>query len=583
MTGVVLLVLLAAMAAAAPANSGDQPAPADLVLLGGKVVTLDPQRPRATALAARAGRIAAVGEPAAMRRLIGPATRVIALDGQLVLPGFIEAHGHFLALGRALQQLDLRPARTFAAIVGQVRRAAATAAPGDWIVGRGWHQDKWRRPPALQREGLPLGAPLDAVAPANPVMLVHASGHALLANARALAAAGIASDTPDPPGGRIVRDADGRPTGALRENATDAVRAAWQRWRADRSPARRRADRRRTVAAATRECLRHGVTSFQDAGSSLAEVAFFEALAASGRLHIRLWLMLDEEDAVLAPALERVRQVGSGDQRLTVRAIKRYADGALGSHGARLLQPYADRPQQTGLEVTPVAALRRSAELALAHDFQLCTHAIGDRANREVLDVYRQVLGEAGAERRWRIEHAQHLHPRDIPRFGRLGVIASMQAVHCISDGPWVTERLGRERVQRGGYAWRALLQSGARLVNGSDTPVEPVDPIAGFHALVTRRLADGSTVPGAQTIGREQALRAMTCDAAWAAFEEDVKGSLSPGKLADWVVLSQDLLAVPAERIGDTRVLLTVLGGRVVHEARAGRAAEQADDSGVP
>jgi hypothetical protein len=583
MTAVVRLVLLAAMAAAPPAQPGDRAAPADLVLLGGEVVTLDPQRPRAAALAARSGRIVAVGEPAAIRRLIGPHTRVIALDGQLVLPGFIEAHGHFLALGRALQQLDLRQAPSFATIVDQVRRAAAAAAPGDWIVGRGWHQDKWRRPPARRREGLPLGAPLDAAAPANPVMLVHASGHALLANARALAAAGIAAGTPDPPGGRIVRDADGRPTGALRENATEAVRAAWQRWRADRSPARRRADRRRTVAAATRECLRHGVTSFQDAGSSLAEVAFFEALAAKGRLGIRLWLMLDEPDAVLAPALERVRQVGSGDQRLTVRAIKRYADGALGSHGAWLLQPYSDRPQQTGLEVTPLASLRRSAELALAHDFQLCTHAIGDRANREVLDVYRQVLGEAGAARRWRIEHAQHLHPRDIPRFGRLGVIASMQAVHCLSDGPWVVERLGRGRVERGAYAWRSLLQSGARLVNGSDAPVEPIDPIAGFHALVTRRLDDGSSVPGDQTIGREQALRTMTRDAAWAAFEEDVKGSLSPGKLADWVVLSQDLLTVPAERIRDTRVLLTVLGGRVVHDARAGRTAEQADDSGAP
>jgi len=547
MTGVARLVLLAAMVAAAPAKPGDPPAPADVVLLGGKVVTMDPQRPRAAALAARDGRIAAVGESAEIRRLIGPATRVIALDGQLVLPGFIEAHGHFLALGRALQQLDLRPARSFAAIVDQVRRAAATAAPGDWIVGRGWHQDKWHEPPTRQREGLPLAAPLDAAAPDNPVMLVHASGHALLANAHALAAAGIAADSPDPPGGRIVRDAAGRPTGALRENATDAVRTAWQRWRAGRSPARRRADRRRTVAAATRECLRHGVTSFQDAGSSLAEVAFFKALAESGRLGIRLWLMLDEQDAVLAPALDRMRQVGSGEQRLTVRAIKRYADGALGSHGAWLLQPYADRPQQTGLNVTPVASLRRSAELALAHDFQLCTHAIGDRANREVLDVYQQVLGEDGAARRWRIEHAQHLHPRDIPRFGRLGVIASMQAVHCISDGPWVAERLGLERVQRGAYAWRSLLQSGARLINGSDAPVEPVDPIAGFHALVTRRMPGGGTVPGEQTLDRDQALRAMTSDAAWAASEEEHKGSLEVGKLADLVVLSQNLLEVPA------------------------------------
>jgi predicted amidohydrolase YtcJ len=252
-----------------------------------------------------------------------------------------------------------------------------------------------------------------------------------------------------------------------------------------------------------------------------------------------------------------------------VRAIKRYADGALGSHGAWLLEPYVDQPTQRGMNVTPLDALGRTAALALANDMQLCIHAIGDRANREVLDLYRRALGKTpdGPARRWRIEHAQHLAPDDIPRFATLGVLASMQGIHCTSDGPWVEKRLGPERAASGAYAWRALLDSGARISNGSDTPVEDVDPLAAFEALVTRRMADGRTFHPHQRMTRQEALVAMTREPAWAAFEEDLKGSLAPGKLADLVVLSQDILAVPEEQIRTTRVVMTISGGRVVYQ----------------
>jgi predicted amidohydrolase YtcJ len=308
------------------------------------------------------------------------------------------------------------------------------------------------------------------------------------------------------------------------------------------------------------------VTSFHDAGSSLEEVMWLRQAVDEGRLRVRLYVMLNESNERLAPNLSRVRCVGYGGGRLTVRAIKRMIDGALGTHGAWLLEPYEDQPNNFGNNVTSVETIRRSAELALEHDFQLCVHAIGDRANREVLNLYEAIFSQHGNghQLRWRVEHAQHLHPDDIPRFGRLGVIASMQAVHAVSDGPFVVERLGWRRAAQGAYVWQSLLRHGAVVVNGTDVPVESIDPLVNFTAAVTRRMANGDVFFGEQAMTRMQALRSYTRDAAFAAFEEHVKGTLRPGKLADVVVVSHNLLTIPEEQLSMARVDVTMVGGKI-------------------
>jgi predicted amidohydrolase YtcJ len=564
-----------ALVARAPATPAQ--APADLVVRGGKVVTVDDARPVAQAIAIRGAEIAAVGSNDEIASWIGPATRVIDLGGRLAIPGFIEGHGHFMSLGEALTELDLTKARDWDEIVAEVAAAARAARPGEWIVGRGWHQEKWQRPPQPAVEGNPVHASLSAATPENPVLLEHASGHASFANARALALAGLDRSSPDPPGGELVHDAKGELTGLLRESAQGRVAAALERARASRSPAEVEAELRRQVRLAGDEALRHGVTSFQDAGSSFATIDFLRKLEDEGALPVRLYVMVrppvrgsapsaGTSDAELDRLLPAYRSIATPDDYLAVRAIKRQIDGALGSHGAWLLEPYADLPRSTGLVLEPVEEIRRYAELAIRHGYQLAVHAIGDRANREVLDVYQAAFERHGSpsDLRWRVEHAQHLAPADVPRFARLGVIASMQGVHCTSDAPWVSKRLGAARAQSGAYLWRSLLDSGAVVSNGTDVPVESIDPVRGFYASVTRRTADGSVFYPAQRMTRVEALRSYTLSAAYAAFEEDRKGSLAPGKLADLVVLSRDITSVPEPEILDARVDLTILGGKV-------------------
>ena len=536
---------------------------ADLVLRGGRIVTLDEARPEVRALAVVDHRIRALGSLEEIDPWIGEGTSVIELAGRLAIPGFIEGHGHFLGVGDAHLQLDLAHAASWEEIVAMVSAAAREARPGELIRGRGWHQEKWSHPPEPAVEGLPLHASLSQASPNNPVLLVHASGHALFANQRAMQLAGIDRLTPDPGGGEIVRTPEGDPIGVFRERAMDLL-----------APVRERAvapNPRRQIELAQAECLAKGITSFQDAGSSLATIALLREMAEEGQLLLRLWVMVREPLSRLEEGLEGVRCVGLGEEHLSVRAIKQSLDGALGSHGAWLLEPYSDLPTSTGLATLPLEELERTAELALEHDMQLCVHAIGDRANREVLDLFERVwrkAGVLGADLRWRIEHAQHLAPEEIPRFGALGVIASMQAVHCTSDGSWVPERIGDQRAASGAYMWRALLDSGAVVTNGTDAPVEDVDPIATFAAMVSRRLPDGTLFYPGQRLGRLEALRAATLSAAYAAFEEDEKGSLSPGKLADIVVLDQDILDCPEDRIRETRVRMTIVGGEVLYEA---------------
>ena len=546
---------------------GSQVPVADTVLTGGPISTLSVEAPEVRALAITGGRVTAIGTEAEIALWIGSDTEVIALDGRRVVPGFIEGHGHFLGVGEARMQLDLRTATSWEDVVAQVAEAVKRIPEGTLIRGRGWHQEKWERTPPGAVEGLPVHASLSAVSPQHPVLLRHASGHMVFANQKAMDMCGLSSETPDPSGGTVVRDSEGNPTGALRESAAGLVAGAEARARP--IPLKDKAEQ------AMDECLAKGVTSFQIAGTSLRRASAFRAMALAGELRVRLWVMLNEPVEVLARAMPEARVVGVGNHHLTVAAIKRTIDGALGSHGAWLLEPYTDLPDTHGLRLLSPEQMEAVASLALEHDLQLCVHAIGDRANREVLDVYQRAFASIptgaieGADRRWRIEHAQHLHPDDLPRFAGMGVIASMQAIHCVSDGPWVPSRIGPERSASGAYRTLDLLRSGAVVTQGTDAPVEDVDPLANFRAAVTRRMNNDEIFEPGQRMTREQALRAATLSVAYAAFEDKIKGSLEPGKLADMVVLSHDILTMPAEDLGEARVELTLVGGEVRYRAR--------------
>jgi hypothetical protein len=543
--------------------------PAGLVLRNGKIVTMNAAQPVVQAIAVRGDKVAAIGSDADAAKWIGPQTKVIDLHGQLAIPGFIEGHGHFTGIGEYRLGLDLREARTWDQIVTQVARAAQQAKPGEWIVGRGWHQSKWDHPPDPNVEGFPLHASLDAVSPNNPVLLTHASGHAVFVNAKAMEAGHITRDTASPTGGEILKDKSGEPTGLLRESAQGLANRAHEAYLAKRTPAEAAAELRKVIDLATKECLSKGITSFEDAGSPFSTVDTFRAMAEKHELGLRLWVMLRAPNAQLAANLDRYRMVGIGENHLTVHAIKRYMDGALGSRGAWLLEPYTDKPDSTGLNIDDPADIRRTGELAMAHNYQLCIHAIGDRANREALNIYESVFREHPEKKdlRWRVEHAQHLSAADIPRFGQLGVIAAMQAIHCTSDAPYVLLRLGPKRAEEGAYVWQKLMKSGATVANGTDAPVEDVSPIACYYAAVSRRLKDGSVFYPDQRMSREEALRSYTWNNAYAAFEENVKGSLEPGKLADITVLSKDILTVPEDQILTTDVKYTIVGGKVMFQ----------------
>ncbi|UCC75049.1 MAG: amidohydrolase [Gemmatimonadota bacterium] len=555
-----LVGVLLGSAVALTVGCAGEPDVADLVLRGGKVVTVDEANPEGEAIAVRGDRILAVGSDSAISEYIGSETEVIDLDGQLAVPGLIDSHGHFLGVGDAKMQLDLMRVANWDEIVSMVEAAAAEAQPGELIRGRGWHQEKWDRVPPGNIDGLPTHHTLSAVSPDNPVILRHASGHASFANAKAMEMAGITSDTPDPAGGEIVRDADGNPIGAFRERAQGLLSAA--------AEGATEPDPRRLAELAAEEALSKGVTTFHDAGVGFGTIDVYKQMVDDGALGIRLWVMIRQPNERLAELLPEYRLVNYGDHRLTVRAIKVSADGALGPHGAWLLEPYSDLPSSTGLNTSPMEALHETARLAVEHDFQLCVHAIGDRANREVLDVYEAAF-QANPDRtglRWRIEHAQHLHPDDIPRFGQLGVIAAMQGVHCTSDGPWVIPRLGEQRAREGAYVWRSLWETGAVVSNGTDAPVEDVDPIASYYATVSRKMSDGNAFFAEQRLTRMEALQTYTIKAAYAGFEEETKGSLTPGKLADITVLSKDILTIPEDEIPTAEVVYTIVGGEVMY-----------------
>lgn len=552
--------LLAGLAATTAAPSVASAAPrggADLIVTAATIHTVDPHVPRVQAFAVRDGRFVYVGSRDGARAFRGPRTKTLDLGNVTVLPGLIDAHLHFTGVGEALHEVDLVHAATFEEVVRRtVAFAAASRDP--WIIGDGWDQNLW------PDKNFPAHDALSAAIPDRPVVLHRIDGHALLANAKAMELAGVGAMTQDPAGGRILRDAHGAPSGVFIDNARALVMHA--------IPPATHDQLVRASEAALKECHRWGLTAIGDPGNGQDVIAAYEELARNGRYTLRNHVMLAGSDSALIDAyLARGPRTLDHDGRLAIRAIKLYIDGALGSRGAALLAPYSDDPNNTGLLRTAQAEVQHLCERALKAGFQVCTHAIGDRGNRVVLDAYEAALRTTAVrDHRFRIEHAQVLAPGDIPRFAKLGVIPSMQSTHQISDMAWAQARLGPDRV-RGAYAWRALLDTGVTIANGTDAPVEAVNSLRTFHAAITRE-NEANQPPGgwypAQRMTRAEALKSMTIWAARANFMEHATGSITAGTYADFAVLDRDWMRVAPEAIMETRVLATYSGGKPVYNA---------------
>lgn len=544
---------------------------ADTLIINGNIYTVDTLLPGAEAVALRGGRIIDVGSTADLMVLRGDSTEVIDLQGRFMMPGFIEGHGHFSGLGYSLINLNFLHTSSWEEIMQMVAEAAAQAEPGEWIVGRGWHQEKWTETPSPSVLGYPYHDALSAVSADNPVMLRHASGHSLFANAKAMELADVTPETPDPSGGEVVRDSRGKAIGVFEERAMSLINAAYDDYRAGLSEEAKSKEWYRAIELAEEECLKKGVTSFQDAGSKYFELERYEQMAEAGELDLRLWAMVRHSYDEMKDNLDGYPKIDVGNHYFTCRAIKSEVDGALGAFGAWLLRAYNDKKGFTGQNTTPIPEVKNIAQLAMDNDMQMCVHAIGDRANRVVLNIYEEQLS-ANPEKenlRWRIEHAQHLDTADIPRFREMGIIASMQGIHCTSDAPFVEKRLGRERSRLGAYPWRSLLDEGVIIANGTDAPVEDVDPLLSFYASVTRKRADnGFEFFPEQRMTRAEAIHSYTLGNAYAGFEEDFKGSVTKGKAADFVVLSHDLVNCTDEEILESKVLMTMVDGEVRYQA---------------
>lgn len=580
-----MLLLFAAGCAAlttiafVPSVSGQQEA-ADLVLYDGKIITVEQYQPQAQALAVVGNHIVAVGSDAAIKPWIGQHTQAIDLHGMTVVPGLIDSHAHFLGTGESLSELDVsaQQAPTWDAVVAKVAEAVKHARPGEWIVGNGWHQNHWLHPPEPDVEGLPTGKDLDAVSPDNPVVLHHASGHAMFVNQKALELAGIGPNTPNPQGGEIVRDKDGRAIGMLRDKAMGPVYAALQKSHAAESPAEKKAQLLKEVDLATRDALEHGVTSWQDMGAGFDTIDFYKEIAAQGRLHIRLyaWVNGESVDALKAHLKDYYLLRYGKYGHLTVRGIGEIlSDGALGTHSAWFFKPYVDLPSSTGYNVTPMDEIKAMAEVAISDGFQVSVHAIGTRANHETLNVYQEVMAEhpESTDLRWRIDHAQHLIPSDIPRFDTLQVIASMQTGHACDDAPYVVQRIGEVRAAYS-YPWHSLIADRAIIANGTDAPVIPIDTMPNFYCAVTRQERFDPSQPAfhpTEAMTRIEALRSYTYNGAYSMFEESELGTLAPSKLADMVVLDGDLMTESAADILKTHVVYTILDGKVVYHRGEG------------
>jgi predicted amidohydrolase YtcJ/DNA-binding transcriptional ArsR family regulator len=537
---------------------GTRPAPADLIVTGGHIYTVDDSRPAAQAFAVRNGVFAFVGSTSETMTLKGPNTRVVDLHGATVVPGLADAHGHLTELGETLHEADLAGSLSYEEVIDRTKKHAGAVPKGEWIMGHGWDQNRWAS------KQFPTSEALTRAFPDNPVVLERIDGHALLANARAMQAANISAATKDPSGGRIVRDANGNPTGVFVDNAQSLI---------DRAvPPPTDAQLEQAISAAIADVHRWGLVSIHDPGEPRRIIDVMESMAKKGTFDLRGYILIADDSAAIAHYYSIGPRSELYGGRLWVRSIKLYADGALGSRGAALLSPYSDDPGNTGLLVSTEAHLQSVATSALQHGFQVATHAIGDRCNRNALDAYEGALKAVPtADHRFRIEHAQILDPADIPRFAQLGVIPSMQASHQTSDMRWAEDRLGPSRI-RGAYAWRSLLNTGVIIPNGTDFPVENVNPLITFHSSITRADStgwpDGGWYPE-QKMTRDEALKSMTIWAAYAGFQEHVMGSITPGKYADFTVLDQDIMTIPASDILKTSVVSTYIGGKSVYERK--------------
>ena len=539
--------------------------PADKVFVNGSIYTLDSNKPTVEAVAVKDGKVLFTGERAELDQYIGAQTQTIDLKGAALYPGFIEGHAHIMGVGQNLLNVDLMGVESFGEIIEKVAERASQTAPGEWIIGRGWHQDKWINMPESAFNGYPVHDALSIAVPNHPVFLKHASGHMALINAKAMDIAGITRNTSNPDGGEVIKGLSGEPTGILNETAQSlATRFI---------PEETDAMYEQALALAVDECVKNGITGLHQAGSSKRDIELFKKFAKEDRLNIRLYVMLNgRDDALLDEYFEKGPELDSNYQ-VIVRSVKLYSDGALGSRGAWLLAPYTDAPTEYGHNVTPMERIRQVTLSAAEAGFQVCTHAIGDRGNREVLDIYEeafQLYPELTKDHRFRIEHAQHIDGEDIPRFASLNVIPAMQAIHMSSDRPWAIDRLGRERIVEGAYVWQKLLQQGSRIVNGTDAPVEPINPLACYYASVTRKTLKGNPENGyepEQKMSREQALISYTRDAAYGAFMDKVTGTIEQGKLADFTILDKDIMTIEEDEILKTSVVMTVIGGEIAYQ----------------
>lgn len=539
---------------------------AEMILKNGKIITMGKEKAQVQALAVRRGKIIAIGSNKEVESYIGKNTQVIDLKGKLAIPGFTESHAHLLDMGQAKMILDVEGTKSEKEIVSMVKKQVQKTEKGTWIIGRGWDQNDWeiKKFPNLEL--------LSKIAPEHPVCLIRIDGHALWVNKKALELEGVTAITTSPKGGRIIKDVKGEPTGIFIDNAMELIKGKDSIIEASRGE--------KALNLAINECISFGITSFHDAGSNIREIKLYKKLLKQEKLPLRLYVMVYGKKKNIDTIFETGPQIGLGNNHLTIRAIKLLADGALGSRGAALIENYCDEPHKKGLVLLSEEEIFSISLQALQHGFQVCTHAIGDKTNHLVLNNYEKAFKKYYKKKkittpvkdRFRIEHAQILDEFDIPRFAKLGIIASMQPTHCTSDMPWVHARIGKKRAQEGAYVWQKLIKSGAIIASGSDAPIESVNPLWGFYSAVTRQ--DHTEKPSKgwypkQRMSREQALKTFTINAAFASFEETIKGSIEPGKLADIVVLSQDIMTIPVKQILKTKVLMTIIGGKIVYQSK--------------
>ena len=541
---------------------------ADMIIHNGMIYTMNDLNPTAEAVAVSSGKIIALGKYTDLDPLITPRTKIINLRGATMTPGIIEGHGHFYGLGLAKMQLDLSKTESYQDLVDMVSDAVENSKPGEWILGRGWHQSKWNDDKNDFVKGFQTHERLSEISPNNPVWLKHASGHAGFANQKAMDIAGVNKETEFGFGGEIIKDLSRKPTGVFNERAQGLISEKVENNLGEDSDLR-------AIELAVKASLENGVTSFHDAGIGRRTIEVLREAIDRDILKVRIYAMLTSRDTTLLNEwYKKGPEIGTGGDLLTIRSIKINADGALGSRGAWLIDEYSDRPGHYGMPTQSMDYVYSVAKQGIKTGFQVNSHAIGDKANREILNEYEKVFNEhpeLAIDHRWRIEHAQHIAPDDIPRFGRLKVIPSIQGIHMSSDRPWAINRLGQKRIEESAYVWRDLINHGAVLINGSDVPVEPIDPIASFYASTTRKTLKGLPDFGyepKQKMTRIEALKSYTINAAYGAFEDQIKGSIEIGKYADFTVFSQNLITIPEEKILDTKVLYTIVNGVVEYQA---------------